>query len=1040
MAAASSAQHVELPRDLAIQIHRVLSIPPAPASSAAVATPAPSSTQSTSITDAMTTTTTTATATASTAEPPAWTEPQPLEAQLDDLLLQHQPITARSLSLVHAKLRHEIQSCQHNIDRLTAHLEHETDPARMADVQAAIAALLGQLNLIREKARESENVVKEITRDIRSLDVAKRNVVASMTALKRLQMLVNGVDQLDRLTETKRYREAASALQAVKALLDFFQSYRGVERIAAAWKQVNDLQTQLRASAMHDYEQFFLHDPGRAVRQTGLADAALVLDAVGLDARNALIEWYCALQLREYRRIFRATDEAGQLDNVSRRFAWFRRVLKTHDDEHAPAFIKAWHVDRWLVRKFAEITTEDLQSVLVREQGRLNVATLLEALNATLDFEVAMSRKFGTPFEDVVAPPGVPSKQASGPAASGSQPAPSPTQPKAKGQTLSSVFDPHLIVFVEAQDRTLAEMFQAYRRQGASLSSDGGGRSGGFGADGLFGPSSTGGGDPTAPGGGGDSSGRAGGDAATVLPSSTEMFYFYRQTLEQCARLSNREPFQELYNVYRKWLRIYADDVLRAALVRHDGPAARRSIDVRPNLGDLQKWCLVLNTADYCASTSSQLEDKIKEKIHADFRAGVSLEEERDVFTTLISHAVQTLAREFELCSEPIWNAMLRPQPPNGTPWNQLRQAGSGGGGGGGNGLPSAYVGELASLLEQVGVVVRQDTENKRFVRSWCDKVVAVVTGRFTNVVVRLRPISPVVAEQLTVDLAEIRKRLEALPRYPSDDAWGLPGGGAAASTSTAAASYRRYVSKATGRIETLLRIIMAPTSTASGSARPSTTATEPSSQDNQGVVAPGPPVDLIETYRRLVGDRSYSNFQKVLDLKGLRKVEANELLDRFLQDDRPASSSTPSHADDVGGGSAEAAAAAAVASGDESEWLTRLDMDGSASQSILAAVHFDGTATPPTRGSLHLGRSGSGLFASGGGGDLGRNTPPHGAASGGGQGGLGGQQQDGIAAAAGSRALSDLRRFKSMFGAALGAAGRRDGGGGAGSSGGGGW
>lgn len=128
-----------------------------------------------------------------------------------------------------------------------------------------------------------------------------------------------------------------------------------------------------------------------------MPDAALVIDAIGSDARSSLIDWYCALQLREYRRIFRSTDEAGQLDNVARRFAWFRRVLRTHDEEHAPAFLEEWRVGRWLVARFVEITRDDLKSALVRSGSGLQVAVLLDALNASLEFETALVKKYGVP-------------------------------------------------------------------------------------------------------------------------------------------------------------------------------------------------------------------------------------------------------------------------------------------------------------------------------------------------------------------------------------------------------------------------------------------------------------------------------------------------------------------------------------------------------------------------------------------------------------------------------------------------------------------
>jgi vacuolar protein sorting-associated protein 53 len=43
-----------------------------------------------------------------------------------------------------------------------------------------------------------------------------------------------------------------------------------------------------------------------------------------------------------------------------------------------------------------------------------------------------------------------------------------------------------------------------------------------------------------------------------VLPSSTELFYFYAQSLEQCAKLSTGKPLYDLCQVHKRWLRIYA--------------------------------------------------------------------------------------------------------------------------------------------------------------------------------------------------------------------------------------------------------------------------------------------------------------------------------------------------------------------------------------------------------------------------------------------------------------------------------------------------
>ena len=61
-------------------------------------------------------------------------------------------------------------------------------PQRVA-TDIPMQELFAQMNRIREKATESEAIVRDITKDIQVLDLAKRNLITSMTTLKRFQML-----------------------------------------------------------------------------------------------------------------------------------------------------------------------------------------------------------------------------------------------------------------------------------------------------------------------------------------------------------------------------------------------------------------------------------------------------------------------------------------------------------------------------------------------------------------------------------------------------------------------------------------------------------------------------------------------------------------------------------------------------------------------------------------------------------------------------------------------------------------------------------
>ena len=65
--------------------------------------------------------------------------------------------------------------------------------AELASAKATIEELFGKVHEIQRKAQQSELMVQEICRDIKKLDFAKKHLTATITALRRLSMLVNAV-------------------------------------------------------------------------------------------------------------------------------------------------------------------------------------------------------------------------------------------------------------------------------------------------------------------------------------------------------------------------------------------------------------------------------------------------------------------------------------------------------------------------------------------------------------------------------------------------------------------------------------------------------------------------------------------------------------------------------------------------------------------------------------------------------------------------------------------------------------------------------
>ncbi len=74
----------------------------------------------------------------------------------------------------------------------------------------------------------SEEMVKSICSEIRSLDFAKKNITFTITSIKRMIMLITGIEQLRGYCIEKRYKEAANLIENTEELCLYFKEYREI--------------------------------------------------------------------------------------------------------------------------------------------------------------------------------------------------------------------------------------------------------------------------------------------------------------------------------------------------------------------------------------------------------------------------------------------------------------------------------------------------------------------------------------------------------------------------------------------------------------------------------------------------------------------------------------------------------------------------------------------------------------------------------------------------------------------------------------------
>ena len=548
---------------------------------------------------------------------------------------------------------------------------------RIQAAKADLAELFQKVEGVRQRAIETEEAITEMTADIKRLDNTKKNLTLSMTALKRLQMLTTAYEQLRGLSSSRQYRECAQLLQAVIQLMAHFKSYRSIDQIATLSRNVSDLQREMLEQVCEDFEITFAK--GEIPQRRGmLAEACLVMDSLGENARSRLITWYCNTQLREYRQLFRGSEEAGSLDNISRRYSWFKRMLKTYDDEHSALFPPSWRVNELLANAFCEGTREDFKGILQRSARRadgqtLDVDLLLSCLQETLEFEHGLERKFTNA-----------SRTSTDTLSSNEDKSP------IFSQAISEAFEPYLSIWVEAQDKHLSTMIPKYRAEPARQ------------PDEEFSPQ-------------------------MVISSSTELFSFYRMTLAQCAKLSTGARLVELTKVFAKYLDQYAQQILLYYVSeRSSGQTPSKT----PQIEDL---VLVLNTADYCYITSTQLGEKIKSRIDHDLKSSIDLQSQADAFMGIASATVRALVRKVEVDIEPTWREMRN------TGWSKMESVGD----------QSSYVGEMLSKIKSRAAEILAMLHKQQYARAFCDNVVELTANAYIANMFQCKPISEVGAEQV---------------------------------------------------------------------------------------------------------------------------------------------------------------------------------------------------------------------------------------------------------------------------------------------------
>lgn len=576
----------------------------------------------------------------------------------------------------------------------------------LCEAKAAIYDLHSKIKDIKGKADQSELMVQEICKDIRQLDYAKRHLQTTITALKRLHMLVTAVDQLQIMAKEKQYREASNLLEAVSQLLLHFLPYENIARIQELQATVSSVKETLTEEILDAFNRCgalarSVADPDAFANSAAgvgdfasLSEACFVVDALGPDAVARQVSAIVDDHLSPYKTMpeFQSGGDAASLDQIERRFSWFRRLLKEVETRFAKTFPAHWRVPHNLCITFMITTKAQLLSVLNSGNAEVeNVTVLLKALQKSLVFEKDMVAKFEAEDTRV--------KEIQGSTQL-------PQLPKLTA-LLSSVFDPFMGPYIALERKNLEEMMLKYIEE-ERVGQDG---------------------------------------ALPVYTSSVQIFGYIKGSVKRCTALTAGQTFFNLHNEFKACLSEYCQILRKKHCTEVSvGPKQGGVASAQSNIET--DVCYVVNTGEYCADTIPQLEELIKAKIDAAYSDKVDLSGIQDQFYEMIAGAIRTLVATLEGHIEGALKAL------GGINWGSVEMVGE----------ESPYVRSINEAVLAFVPTCRSILSSLYF-RNFCDKFAAAFCPTFLALIQKQRRISEEGTQQLLLDVYNLKKMMLELPR-----------------------------------------------------------------------------------------------------------------------------------------------------------------------------------------------------------------------------------------------------------------------------------
>lgn len=696
----------------------------------------------------------------------------------------------------------------------------ESNP--LMDTSTVIHSLYQRIQLIRSKASASENLVNNITKDIKKLDIAKNNLSITITGLQQLSDVQASLVQLDIIYSECNYVETRKLIHNIEELLQKFVKYKHMQKIMSLHEQFehkklvikNELFSIVHTQLMSPLVQ---NEP----LHSQLHDIMLVIDVYDTATRTELFDYYCTEQLNEYIQLFGSTGQSATFDLIDRRYAWLRRCLTTYNDKYSSIFLSHWSLDIYLTQQFCSITKSHLYKML--SHSKPDTAAMIKALQKTIEFENELNMKYNHTLNlDQI---DINDEQQTNHAAQQIRAKYNDTNVRESttqhnnmisftGQ-ISDVFVPYMSSYVEMEKHDIIELINRMNADEQWFNVHTGHNNG-------LTTTQT----------------QASTDQPTHYNSSNELFLYIKNSIQRCSKLSKNTTLYNLYtNVYTIGLKQYADllesHIPQKQLLQQS--YSDSNIQLLSHL-DIVVVCYIINTAHYCIDTIDQLQPAIVNLIDTEYKDKIDITGIVDTYSLVINRCLQLLSYTINGKLSRALQSMIRVQ------WDIITTVGD----------ESNYIKSIDVQLHDDIPYITNLLSTQKYSMTLYNLIVSTYIPRYIDTILKCKKMNEMGAQQMSLDTQVLKKILCSIPDINNKNQTNNDESTGNKKITLPHKLYIKYVNSEMSRAEALLKTLVSPNDR------------------------------LIITFKALLPKSSTDELMKLMQLKNITKRDQLQLIQQY--------------------------------------------------------------------------------------------------------------------------------------------------------------